>query len=218
MSNNSDSEKFKRPPEVPPAPFARLDPSLMASKSSPSAVERDTQRTMERTPAREYYRSQSVRQRPGLEPHEKYFIHPSEIPDGCVSVWVPIRVNGLDSGQLRQYIENGWVPARACDFPQHSGWGTEYPEAIMRGGYAKNIQADDVVEKDGQMLFIRSSELGDRAEQQRLQDAREQVDLQMQRLQLASRLPRGAGKGNTEVKYGRQYVNPDSFEGVRGEV
>jgi|SRR5215472_923389 len=182
--------------------------------------ERGSQRDMQRAEARDYYRSMA-RVEPVPDGHLKYHIHREDFVPDCDHEWVPVRVNGLDSGQLRRSMGHGWVPARACDFPQLSGYGVEYSDNLRRAGYVPNVQADDPIEIDGQMLMIRAAELSKRAEVDRLKAAQDQVDTQMRRLEMISRKKIGdrTGRGGTEVRYGRtrQYVNTELDEAFKSE-
>jgi hypothetical protein len=182
-----------------------------------SSTEAVSQRDSKRMPAREYYRSMARRD-PIPTAEFKYHIAKADYVPDCDHVWVPIRINGMDSGQLRLYLSNGWVPARACDFEKLSGFGQHIPGAIERSGYVPNVQADDPVERDGQMLFVRPEELSVRSDDERLRDARLQVDTQMRRLEMASRRSLGSkAEDLMKVQYGRQYANPDQFKDIASE-
>lgn len=192
-----------------------IQASLSVPEADGNAVKQE--RNSPRLSARDYYRS-GARLRPALEPHEKYHIDPADYPSGCDVVWAPVSIKGMDSGQLRQYIDGGWIPARAEDFPDHSGYGTPYPDALTRSGRVKEVQPDDYIEKDGQMLFVRAQELSRAAADNRKRIADEQLHTQMRRLALASQR---AIRDRTEVKYGRQYANPDQIPELRhaeGEI
>lgn len=193
--------------------------STAAATSAPP-TERTNQRPNgvddSRMPAREYYRSMA-RPDPAPTAHLKYHIDKADFVEGCDHVWVPIRVNGMNSGQLDQYLKNGWVPARACDFPKHSGYGEQYNDALRRKHYVSDVQADDPIEIDGEMLMLRAAELSQAAEVERIKQARNMVDVQMQRLEMASRASLGSKAADLmKVQYGKQYANPDTFDAEAG--
>jgi hypothetical protein len=175
---------------------------------------------MQRSEAREYYRSMT-RSDPLPDGHLKYHIDKRDFVPDCDHEWVAVRVNGMDTGQLRRSLGHGWVAARAKDFPELSGWGVQYSEAIRRSGLVKKVADDDTIEIDGEMLMVRPAEMSVQAERNRLRTAREQVDTQMQRLEMASRRRIGdrSGRGGTEVRYGnnRQYVNTELDEAFKAE-
>jgi hypothetical protein len=177
-----------------------------------------------RTVARDYYRQESRITIGNYEPHQKYHIDSADFPEGCSCVWVPGSLLGMPLGVLEKYLANGWVLARACDFPAISGFGKQWPKALIDAGRAKPVEADALVERDTQILLVRPTALSERAEEDRLAGAREQVSLQEQRLYSSSiraGLKAGNGPGTTEFRHGRQYANPDTFpehRGSRGEV
>src|SRR5215475_6811329 len=72
--------------------------------------ERGSERTQDRMPAREYYRSMA-RPEPVQEGALKYHIDRRDFVPDCAHEWVAIRVNGMDAGQLRRSLAKGWVPA-----------------------------------------------------------------------------------------------------------
>jgi hypothetical protein len=187
------------------------------SKFGDMSGERETQREGAREPARDYYR-RLARWDPIPDGHLKYHIDPELWPEGCRVLFVPVRVNGMDSGQLRYFSSRGWVPARACDFPAQSGFGAHLSDAVVRGQYAQVVNADDVVERDGQMLFVRVEELCARSERDQQREAKAMVNDHLRRLQLRSDLPEGKGAGKTEVTHGKQFVNSDVVVGAKGEI
>lgn len=196
----------------PPGFRSNVTNGSKASPPSERASERPNGHDNSRVPARDYYR-QMARPEPEPTAHLKYHIDKKDWVEGCDHVWVPVRVNGMDSGQLRQYLARGWVPARACDFPKHSGYGVEYGDNLRRGNYVPNVAADDPIEIDGEMLLLRAAELSQKAEAERMRNAHQLVDVQMQRLELASRRSLGSKAGDLmKVQYGKQYANPDSFD------
>jgi hypothetical protein len=163
-----------------------------------------------RESARAYYR-QPQRLRPPLEPHEKYHIEPDEYPEGCDVVWVATKVKGMETGALGEYLDNGWVPARAEDFPTHSGYGRIYPESIVRAGYKTQIGPDDTIEKDGELLMCRAKELSERSNAQRIATAKDVVSTQFERLRMSSTR---AIKDRTDVVYkrGQQFASLDAID------
>lgn len=198
------------PPPPPPIKIISETPSVGNGTAMP---ERASMRDMQHVPARDYYRTMA-RPEPAPEGHLKYHIDKADFVPGCNHVWVPIRVNGMDSGQLRYYLAKGWVAARAMDFPRLSGYGVDYPEVLRRAGYVPNVQADDAIEIDGELLMLQAEELSAKAEEERIRDARELVDVQMRRLEMASRRSLGSKASDLmRMQYGKQYANPDSFDG-----
>jgi len=196
-------------------------PSRIGNGVEPPASERRPQRDSgrERLAARDYYRSMA-RPDPAPTGRLKYHIDKKDYIDGCDHVWVAVKTNGMETGALKEYRGKGWVAARACDFPQLSGYGDDPGEALRRGGYAPDEQADDIIEIDGQLLMLRNAELSKEAEAERLRKAHEQVDTQMKRLELASRRSLGSKAADLmKVQYGRQYANPDNFDAeVSGSI
>src|SRR5262252_7763704 len=101
-------------PAPTPKPASPEKPVLAITGNgvTPPASERESSRDMARTEAREYYRN-AARPKPSPGGHLKYHIDRADYIPDCDQVWVQIRVNGMDSGQLRLYLSRGWVPARA---------------------------------------------------------------------------------------------------------
>lgn len=168
---------------------------------------------MDREPARGSAR-QPERYYTPPEPHEKYHIDPRDIPADMKAQWVAVTIKGAKNGALTEYWRGGWRPAHAKDFPAQSGYGIDYPEELIAGGFAEQVKPDSPVEKDGLMLMLRPKRASELAEQRRERDARELVNTQMQRLSLSSRRHI---RDRTQVEVGRQYVNVDT-ELSGGEV
>jgi len=148
------------------------------------AIARESARVTARTQARAY--------RPP-EPHEKYELLDDEFPPGMDLMWLPITIAGAPNEKVGQYYRAGWEPARAESFARISGFGTEYPDSMIRAGYLKNIEADAPVVIDGQMLVLRPKELSRRAAREHANLADSQVANQMARLQQSYRNARGVG-------------------------
>jgi hypothetical protein len=162
-----------------------------------------------RVPARDYYRAESRVTAGKYEPHEKYHIDPADFPADCDCQWMPTTLKGMPITEVERCLASGWVLARACDFPAISGYGQKHLQPLIDSGRIKAIDADAPVERDSQILLVRPREMSDRADAQRLKEAREQVDLQGQRLYSASQ--RAIGEKRTEFRHGRQYANPDTM-------
>lgn len=140
----------------------------------------------EREPARF---SERVMERPYMqpEPHTKYEIAAEDIPPGMDAMWLPTKIAGAPNPQVGQYYRAGWQPARAEDFPYHSGYGVQYPEMMVEAGLLEIVKADAPVIIDDQMLVLRPRELSARANRARQQEAHNQVENQMRRLRQVSR-------------------------------
>ena len=135
----------------------------------------------------------SVRDYTPPEPHEKYELLPDEFPSGMDLMWLPTKIAGMPNDKVGQYYRAHWQPAKAEDFPRLSGYGTEYPQAMIEAGLLDNVRADAPVIIDDQMLVMRPKELSRRAAKARASAADEQVANQMARLQQAYRNARGVG-------------------------
>lgn len=139
------------------------------------------------------------------EPHEKFEIPPHMIPKGMDPLWLPVTIAGAPNPLVGDYYRAGWQPAAASDFPELSGYGTEYPESMVSRGLLKNVGAEEPIVKDGLMLVLRPKELSAAAREYEKSEANAQVDNQMRRLKQASRAWRG-----TEIKRGRYAPMPDT--------
>lgn len=146
--------------------------------------------TLEREPARTPSRS-SARMYRAPEAFEKYEVYPEEIPEGMDLQWLPTKIAGAPNPKVGQYYRAGWMPAKSEDFPRISGFGTEFPEAMIAAGLLENVKGEAPIVIDDQMLVMRRKEVSRRAEHERINEARSQVDNQMRRLQQASRAFRG---------------------------
>lgn len=141
------------------------------------------------------------------EPHEKFHLFDEEIPDGMDAMWLPITVAGQPNGKVNELFRAGWEVARAEQVPRLSGFGHEYPEAMVRAGLLKNTEADEPVIVDTQMLVFRPLELSRRAKAVEQRHSAEQVDNQMRRLRMTSRK-----FSQTETTRGRYAPMPDSAQ------
>lgn len=147
-------------------------------------IARQSARTSARASARDY-------QVP--EPHERYELRPEEFPPGMDLMWLPTKIAGMPNDKVAQYYRAHWQPAKAEDFPRLSGYGTDYPQAMIEAGLLDNVRADAPVIIDDQMLVMRPKELSRRAAKARANDADNQVANQMARLQQSYRNARGVG-------------------------
>ncbi len=164
------------------------------------APERASARTSARVSVRDY--------RPP-EPHEKYELLPEEFPPGMDLMWLPTKIAGMPNDKVGQYYRARWEPAKAEDFPRLSGFGTEYPQAMIDAGLLDNVRPDAPVIIDDQMLVMRPKELSRRAAQARASAADEQVKNQMTRLSQAYRNARGVG---VKRQFGALPTAPQSDE------
>lgn len=163
----------------------------------------DTQETPVREPARQSAR-RAVRYAVP-EPHEKYEIPPHMIPKGMDPLWLPVTIAGAPNPLVGDYYRAGWQPATSADFPELSGYGTEYPPAMISRGLLKNVEAEEPIIKDGLMLVLRPKELSAAARAEEGREANAMVDNHLRRLKQASRSFRGS-----EIKRGRYAPMPDS--------
>lgn len=145
---------------------------------------------LEREPARESAR-RSTRSYAPPEAHEKYEVYPEEMPAGMDLMWLPTRIAGMPNPQVGQYYRAGWQPAASKDFPRISGYGVDFPQAMIDAGLLENAKPDAPIVVDDQMLVMRPMEASRRAAHDRTERAKAQVNNQMARLQQASREFRG---------------------------
>ena len=158
----------------------------------------------ERQPSRQSSRS-SARVYTPPEPHEKFHLDESEIPEDMDAMWLPTRIAGQPNDKVGQYFRAGWQPGAAKDFPRISGFGIDYPQSMIDAGLLENVKPDAAIIVDDQMLVLRPKEMSQRAKKQMETLAGDQVDNQMRRLRQASRAFRG-----TEIKYRQHAPLPDS--------
>lgn len=151
---------------------------------APMGVEREPSRESSRAPSRGYLPP---------EPHEKYELYPDEHPDGMDLMWLPTKIAGMPNPQVAQYYRAGWQPAAAKDFPRISGFGTEFPQAMIDAGLLETVRPDAPVVIDDQMLVLRPKELSRRAHQNNKRAADDMVANQMARLKQAYRNAPGGG-------------------------
>ncbi len=166
----------------------------------PPDIERVSERVSARRPVRDYTPP---------EPHEKYELLPDEFPDGMDLMWLPTKIAGMPNDKVAQYYRAGWQPARAEDFPRLSGFGTDYPQAMIDAGLLDIVRPDAPVITDDQMLVMRPKEMTRRAERARAAAANDQVANQMQRLSQAYRNARGVG---VKRNYGALPTAPQADE------
>ena len=159
---------------------------------------------LDREPSRHSDRSsERMYQRP--EPHEKYHLDDSEIPEGMDMMWLPTAVAGQPNARIvTECYREGWRPSAAKDFARISGYGVEFPQEMIEMGLLENVKPDAPIVIDDQMLVQRPKQLSQRYYARAHEQAVGQVDNQMRRLRQASRGFRG-----TEIK--RQHAPlPDS--------
>lgn len=145
---------------------------------------RESARQSERVPARGYHRP---------EPHEKYELLPEEFPPGMDLNWLPITIAGAPNDKVGEHYREGWQPVTAETVPRISGYGTQYPESMIKAGLLKNVEPDAPIIIDGQMLVMRPQELSRRAARENASAANSQVANQMARLSQSYRNARGVG-------------------------
>lgn len=162
----------------------RRNTAAEAMMSDFPSLEREPTRTSERSSARGY-------QVP--EPHEKYELFEEEIPAGMDAMWLPTRIAGMPNPQVSQYYRAHWQPAAAKDFPRVSGFGTEFPEAMIAAGLLENVKPDAPIVIDDQMLVLRPKEFSAKAMRQHRKATDDQVANQMARLKQAYRNAGGVG-------------------------
>jgi len=134
------------------------------------------------------------------EPYEKFTLSEDEIPEGMDAFWLPTKILGQPSREVMQYYQAGWEPARAQDFPRISGYGVEYPKALLDAKLIETISAESPIIIDDLMLVMRAKTVSRAAHQRRIHDAVDQVQNQMRRLQSAYR-HRGGDLGIRRNKF-----------------
>ena len=136
-----------------------------------------------RTPAR-----QSSRFFTPPEVHEKYHI-PTEMMDPAYDyMWQPTRIAGQSNQRkLSEFHRSGWDFAKASDFPELSGYGTDYPAGMVERGLLHKLTEDEPMEVDDQILLMRPKELSREARKRDREKAYNQVENQMKRLNQAYR-------------------------------
>lgn len=140
------------------------------------------------------------------EPHEKFDISQENVPEGLIAEWKAYQIMGMSNrDHMVSLFQAGWMPARAADFPNESGYGVDFGQAVMDLGLIKAAGADDPIIKNGQMLMLRPKELVDAAQRHDKAAANNQVDTQIKRLALNSK--RAIGKERTKAS--RSYVDDD---------
>lgn len=139
------------------------------------------------------------------QPHQKFDIPANRVPSGMVAEWKAITIAGMTNrNHMIACYRAGWTPATAEQFPENSGYGQKFGEAVVAMGLMEDIKATDPVILDGQMLMLRAKELVEDAGYRDHEEARKQVNTQLRRLQINSRREVGA---NTKIQ--RSYVQDD---------
>lgn len=116
------------------------------------------------------------------------YIPPEAIPDGCVVQWIAHTVMGMpvQPYEIQRHLENGWQPYPLSLYP-----------SLMPPGFGN----DDVVERNGQRLYVRRKELQDQAREEELHAARAQLSSKLNETKLAqfsnSSAPRTPGSIKT---------------------
>lgn len=137
--------------------------------------------------------------------HQKYEIYEDEMPPGQDLMWLPTKIAGMSNPRVGQYYRAGWMPAKAEEFPRVSGYGVDFPQAMIDAGLLENVPADAPIVIDDQMLVMRPKEISKQAERERISDANAQVDNQMRRLKQA-----GRNYSRTEIRRGQMAPLPDA--------
>ena len=162
------------------------------SSAIKSAMPKDGARDTIRPEFRE-----NIRQKP-REPHEIYAI--DRQPRGMDLMWAAVKVRGApNQDRLNEFIRTGWRPARAQDYPEHSGFdvNANYSQTLIELGFARKVGPDDPVINRDLMLMVRPKEMSQesRAEDQARADS--QINDHMNRLRQVS--SRQIGAQNTTV-------------------
>jgi hypothetical protein len=164
-----------------------------------SAVKSTMPKDGQRDPIRPEFRD-NIRQKP-REPHEVYAIDRQDQPRDMDLMWAALKVRGApNQDRLNEFIRTGWRPARAQDYPDHSGYdvNANYSQTLIDLGFARRIAPDDPVVNRDLMLMIRPKEMSreSRAEDQARADG--QINDHMNRLRQVS--ARQIGERNTTVR------------------
>lgn len=152
----------------------------------------------QRDPIRPEFRD-NIRQKP-REPHELYAIDRQDQPRGMDLMWAAVKVRGApNQDRLNEFIRTGWRPARAQDYPEHSGYdvNANYSQTLIELGFARKVAPDDPVINRDLMLMVRPKQMSaeSRAEDQARADT--QINDHMNRLRQVS--SRQIGAQNTTV-------------------
>jgi hypothetical protein len=121
------------------------------------------------------------------EPHERYDVDPKLLKPGMDYRWVSLSCRGEPNPQLTDTFRSGWLPARAEDFPQHSGIDAYLNPMLVELGHQKQINPDDPVIDRNLMLCVRPMEFSDQSRREDEAAADKQVDDHMRHLNNQSR-------------------------------
>ncbi len=173
-----------------PIPHGRVGNPLGPEVTEALAA-REPSRMSDRVPSRAYSPP---------EPHEKYALFEEEIPPNMDAKWLPTKIMGAENRDVMEAHKSGWIPARASDIPRISGYGVEYPQALIDAKLVTPIGAEAPIVIDDLMLVFRPVELSERARRAQQKASGEQVRNQMRRLQQAYR--HSGGDLGIERKHG----------------
>lgn len=139
----------------------------------PASTGRQSSRVSERQSARPYTPP---------EPHLKYEIPEDRRDPSKDYLWLPTHIVGAPNPRISEYYRAGWIPSTAEQFPEISGYGTEYPQKLVDLGLLTPIQASDPLIKDNMMLVERPISKSAEARRREREEARDRVDTQMRAL------------------------------------
>lgn len=160
----------------------------------------------QRDPVRPEFR-ENIRQKP-REPHEIYHIDRQDFPRGMDLTWAAVKVRGApNQDRLNEFIRTGWRPARAQDFPEHSGYdvNANYSKTLIDLGFARRVEPDDPVINRDQMLMVRPKQMSEESRSEDQARADGQINDHLNRLRQVS--ARQIGARNTTVQ--RQVTRSD---------
>lgn len=163
--------------------------------SPPSDVPAETARVSAREPGRD-----AIRVRP-REPHELYEIDPRQRPRDMDLMWAAVKVRGApNQDRLNEFIRTGWRPARAEDYPEHSGYDVNgnYDDTLVELGFARRIGPSDPVVNRDLLLMVRPKQMSQESRREDEARANRQIDDHMNRLRQVS--ARQIGARNTVVR------------------
>ena len=122
---------------------------------------------------------------------ERYGVPREQMARNTAYEWVALKIRGAPNPRLSEFRAGGWTPARAIDFPEHSGYipegkGTSADDAWGRAGITSDVTADSPVIINDLMLVQRPLEYDREARREEANAARQQVDDQMTRIRQQS--------------------------------
>lgn len=181
-------------------------PSALLVPPDPAPRRTSSERQPGRAPARA-----SGRPRP-RDADKRYEIDERMIPRGMDALWAARSVRGAPNPRLTEFIRAGWRPAKASEFPEHSGFDIWGPDSEIRGAlgdYVQEVKADGPVIDKEMILLLRPLEMSNEARQEERDAAKSRIEDHLARIRGDS--ARRIGSKNTRMSrtYGPGNYAPD---------